>query len=197
LFALAALIGASGFVVAAAEAVSTQSQSSAVASAVPPQPHAMLQLEPIAAQRLARVDTVGMSQIVYFFPHEPLTVREQAKIYAFPFAEDGKALRTAAPGCRLRVNGLVMNSDVETPWLRVRLADGRDGFLQANFVPISKLRAERAAARREAEAIAEATASTTDPVGAPLSFTPPPPEEAPVHEAPVNDMPVIDAPLGY
>lgn len=185
LFALAALVGASGFVVAAAEAVSTQAKVSAIAAAAP-KPHSMLVLEPVAAQRLARVDTVGMSQVVYFFPHEPLTVREEAKIYAAPF-EEGKELRTAAPGRRLRVNGLVMNSDAEEPWLRVRLADGKDGFIQADFVPMSQFRSERAAERREAEEMASASYATADPVGAPLSFDPGPIEQ------PAN----YDAPLGY
>jgi hypothetical protein len=93
----------------------------------------------------------------------------------------------AAPGRRLRVNGLVMNSDAEEPWLRVRLADGKDGFIQADFVPMSQFRSERAAERREAEEMASATYATADPVGAPLSFDP----------GPIEQPASYDAPLGY
>lgn len=136
-------------------------------------PSAMVsrELAPIGAPPPPAVDFALNFEVAYFWPARPQTVSEPVAIRDGP-APSAKMLRQARPGERLRINGRVADAP-DGPWLRVRLADGRDGYFAARTIDASAWRRKRTPAAPETAPGVEAFA---DGVGAPLMPTPPPDE---------------------
>ncbi len=102
--------------------------------------------------------------VVFFWPKSPQTVAEAVAIREGP-AEYAKAIRSARPGERLRINGRV-EAAPDGPWMRVRLEDGRDGYFAGETIEVAAFRR-----RRAEEPAAEAAPALEDPqvhTGAPL-----------------------------
>jgi hypothetical protein len=110
------------------------------------------------------VQTALDYDVAFYWPKAPQTVAEAVAIREGP-ASFTRSIRAAKPGERLRINGVVEDAP-DGPWYRVRLEDGRDGYLAARTLEIAAYRS-----RRAAERAAEAAAAPEAPppaVGAPL-----------------------------
>lgn len=118
---------------------------------------------PVGTAPTAAIDNVLDYAVVYFWPATPQTVAEPAAIRDGP-SGGSKLIRAARPGERLRINGKVEDAP-GGPWLRVRLADGKDGYFAARTVDVGVFRRRRAI---ETEAAAMADDPAFDAVGAPL-----------------------------
>lgn len=124
-------------------------------------------LAPIGAPPPAAIETALDYDVVFFWPARPQTVAEPVAIRDGP-ASYARVLRSARPGERLRINGRVEDAP-NGPWLRVRLADGQDGYFAARTVDVGAFRQRRAT---EAAQVAEAGAVSVEAAGAPLMSSP-------------------------
>lgn len=120
-------------------------------------------LTPIGAPPAAAIETALDYDVVFFWPARPQTVSEPVAIRQGP-ASYALLIRSARPGERLRINGRVEDAP-NGPWLRVRLADGQDGYLAARTIDVGAFRHRRAV---EATQVAE-TDVTGEAAGAPLA----------------------------
>jgi hypothetical protein len=77
-------------------------------------------------------------EVAFFWPKTPQTVSEPVAIREGP-SEDARAIRSARPGERLRINGRVDDAP-DGPWLRVRLDSGRDGYFAARTIDVGAYR---------------------------------------------------------
>jgi len=130
---------------------------------------------PVGQAPGAIVETALDYDVAFYWPQTPQTVTEPVAIRSGP-ATWAQLLRSARPGERLRINGRVEDAP-GGPWYRVRLADGRDGYLAARTTDVGSWRRKRAAeARAAAETAATAVAGAPLAVpGAPTAPDAPPP----------------------
>lgn len=126
-------------------------------------------LAPVGAPPLPAIDRAFDYPVVFFWPATPQTVVDAAAIREGP-STSARVLRSARPGDRLRINGRVANAP-SGPWWRVRLPDGRDGYLSAHTMDVAAYRRKRAA--ETAEAGETPDPALADVTGAPLMPTPP------------------------
>jgi hypothetical protein len=130
------------------------------------------ELAPIGAPPPPAIDFALNFEVAYFWPLRPQTVSEPVAIRDGP-ASSAKVLRHARPGERLRINGRVEDAP-DGPWLRVRLADGSDGYFTGRTVDASSWRRKRPP--ETAPQAAPGSDAFADVAGAPLMPTPPPDE---------------------
>ncbi len=124
-------------------------------------------LAPIGVPPPPAVETALDYDVVFFWPARPQTVAEPVAIRDGP-APYAHMIRSARPGERLRINGRVEDAP-NGPWLRVRLADGQDGYFAARTVDVGVFRQHRAA---EATQVVDAGAVPAETAGAPLMSSP-------------------------
>jgi hypothetical protein len=138
-------------------------------------------LAPIGAPPPPAIDTALDYAVAYYWPLRPQTVTAPAAIREGP-APWAKVLRQARPGERLRINGRTIDAP-GGPWLRIRLSDGRDGYVAGRTIDADAWRRQRAASVQTA-AVADGPVAA-DAVGAPLAAAGP--DEGP-------DPDVVDPP---
>ena len=119
-------------------------------------------LAPIGTPPPAAIETALDYDVVFYWPARPQTVAEPAAIREGP-ATYARVIRSAHPGERLRINGRVEEAP-NGPWLRVRLADGQDGYFAAHTIDVGVFRQRRAV---EATQVAD-TGVVVEAAGAPL-----------------------------
>jgi hypothetical protein len=176
--AFAALLGAGAFIAAAiaapieapAEAAPPPPRSSQPLTDVSVTPGALPldpagALQPVGVAPAAAIESVLDYAVVFFWPATPQTVADPVAIREGP-ADYARVIRAARPGERLRINGKVAAAP-GGPWLRVRLADGRDGYFAARTVDVGAFRRRRAA-EVETAAAGMADPAIVDGLGAPL-----------------------------
>ncbi len=105
--------------------------------------------------------------VAFYWPARPQTVAEPVALREAP-AGYARVIRAARPGERLRINGRVTDAP-GGPWLRVRLADGRDGYFAARTLDVGAFRSRRAAAAATGTGADVAAAES----GAPFVILPP------------------------
>ncbi|MDX2234793.1 MAG: SH3 domain-containing protein [Hyphomonadaceae bacterium] len=150
-----------------AEAAPGRAPAPAMRAAAP----ALASAQPVTAEGAApgaAVETVLDYTVAFYWPDTPQTVAEPAAVRDGP-TDFARVIHTARPGERLRINGRVDDAP-GGPWLRVRLADGADGYFAARTVDVGAFRRRRAEeARMAAAAPDEALAAER---GAPLALPP-------------------------
>lgn len=181
---LAALLGAATFAFALAApkppapaiAPEMRGRLTDVSAPAPAAAEAPGALAPMGAPPPAAIETALDYDVVFFWPARPQTVASAAAIRKGPAAW-APVIRNARPGERLRINGRVDDAP-NGPWLRVRLADGQDGYFAARTVDVGVFRQRRA---EEAPQVAATGETPVEAAGAPLIA--PPPDEAAGPEA--------------
>lgn len=184
--AFAAALGAGAFVVALASgpmetpavAASVTPVQSAAATAPARAADAPVVRGPVAEAAPAAPAPTGTAPapaienvldyaVAFYWPARPQTVAEPVALREAP-AGYARVIRAARPGERLRINGRVADAP-GGPWLRVRLADGRDGYFAARTLDVGAFRSRRAAAATTGTGADVAAAES----GAPFVVLPP------------------------
>lgn len=98
---------------------------------------------PTGAAPAPAIENVLDYAVAFYWPERPQTVAEPVALREAP-AGYARIIRAARPGERLRINGRVADAP-GGPWLRVRLADGRDGYFAAKTMDVGAFRSRRAA----------------------------------------------------
>lgn len=144
--AFAAVLGAAAFLAALSIAPPPPAQATPAPKSSAPLTDVSVRpgsLAPVGTPPPPAVQTVLDYEVTYFWPERPQTVAEPTAIRQGPAARTA-LIRTARPGERLRINGKVVDAP-QGPWLRVRLAEGGDGYIQARTVDVAAFRQRRAA----------------------------------------------------
>lgn len=145
----AALVAAASLALAAVALASGVKPSNAPAAPSAPSP--AVKIDAPAAPQTAAVqspaEAMGYREVVFLAPR-PMTVSETVRLRDRPSeAKDARVLGSVEPGDRIRITRVVGGAP-EGPWLRLRLANGRDGYILAEHAAdLVEWRDSRRAAR--------------------------------------------------